>query len=232
MTSLHKHPDRNAATAAVAAQIVDAVESALARGPDARARLCLSGGTSPVPLYRELATRTLRWDRVDLFLSDERWVPGDDPDSNEGLVRRELMSGPAAAATLHGLYREGQSVDAAAPAVSAELANGADAPFDYCLLGMGGDGHTASLFPDARDVAALIASPADAVAVHVARLPQPRISLTAARLLRSRRIGLLMFGNEKLTVLERALGGDDAAELPVRCIVRQRSVPVDCHWAP
>jgi 6-phosphogluconolactonase len=173
------------------------------------------------------------WDRVDVCASDERWVPVDDEQSNELLLRRSLLArGAASAARVHSLYRAGQSVDEAAPEVSRTLADALDGPFDYCLLGMGADGHTASLFPDAQDIVGLLASAQVAVAVHVPRLAQARISLTASRLLQSRRIALLLFGEEKLSVLQAALAGGDVHALPVRCVLAQDAVPVTCHWAP
>ncbi len=227
---IRQYETREAATAAVARAVEAAVTAAVDAGR--RALLCLSGGTSPVALYRSLATRdALPWAQTDVTLSDERWVGVDDEQSNEGLLRRELLQGAAAAATLHGLYRAGQTPEAAVPALARDL-DVIDRPFDYCLLGMGADGHTASLFPDARDLPALLAAGAPVAAVHVPRLSMPRMTLTPTRLLHARQIGLLVFGDEKLIVLERAVRGEDPAELPVRCVLNQTGVPVTCHWAP
>jgi 6-phosphogluconolactonase len=232
MPEIRCHGDREAALEAVAAEMIAALESALADGPAARGALCLSGGSSPVPLYRALSARPVPWDRVDLCPSDERWVPVESPDSNEGMLRRELLAGPAASARLHGLYRDAAPVDDAAPRVAADLDAQLDRRFDYCLLGMGADGHTASLFPDAARIGALLDSTAAVEAVHVPRLDVPRITLTPRRLLRARGIGLLLFGQDKLAVLERAMVAGPAVALPVRCVLHQDAVPVTCHWAP
>ncbi len=228
-TRIERFDTREQATDAVAKVMAAAIERAVAA--DRRAWLCLSGGTSPVALYQALGATPLPWERVDLTLSDERWVPPDHADSNEALVRRELMQGPGAGARFHGLYRDRPAPDDAVDVVNRHFET-LDEPFDYCLLGMGADGHTASLFPDATNISELLAETEPAAAVHVPRLSQPRISLSPPRLLASREIGLLLYGDEKLIVLERALQGDDPAELPVRCVLQQTKVPVTCYWAP
>ncbi|MEM9386866.1 MAG: 6-phosphogluconolactonase [Pseudomonadota bacterium] len=227
--TIERFATREEATSALSGVMAVAIERAV--GADRRAWLCLSGGSSPVSLFRTLGRQTLPWGSVDLTLSDERWVPVDHADSNEALVRRELLQGPGAAARLHGLYREQPAPEDAVDAVNRHFAT-LDEPFDYCLLGMGADGHTASLFPDATNLAALLSEREAAAAVYVPRLSQPRITLSPPRLLASREIGLLLFGDEKLIVLERAMGGDDPAELPVRCVLQQARVPVTCYWAP
>ncbi|MEO0972723.1 MAG: 6-phosphogluconolactonase [Pseudomonadota bacterium] len=225
---VEKFDSREGAHLALAAAMDDAVRAALA---DARRPwLCLSGGSSPVALYGHLATSDWPWAQIDVTLSDERWVPGDHPDSNEALLRRTMVTGPATQATVHGLYRNLVTPDEAVPALNEHFASLAQ-PFDYCLLGMGGDGHTASLFPDASNLQALLQETRPVAAAHVPRLANPRITLSPPRLLASRHIGLLLFGDDKLAVLERALAGDDLAELPVRCVLRQGEVPVTCYWA-
>lgn len=228
---IERFPSRDAATTAVAQAITAAITAATAA--DRRAWVCLSGGSSPVDLYRRLgASPQLPWGQVDLTLSDERWVPADDADSNEALVRRELLAGDAGqAATLHGLYR----ADVAGPEAAVGELDAAFAgrpTFDYCLLGMGADGHTASVFPDAPDIEALLVHPGITAAVRVPRLAQPRITLTPRRLLDAHHIGLLLFGDDKLAVLEQAVAPGPVAALPVRTVLHQQKVPVHCYWAP
>src|SRR5690606_82450 len=109
--------------------------------------LAVSGGRSPIPLFERLATLELDWPRVHIQLVDERFVPPDHPDSNEGLVRRHLLVDNAAAADFHGLYQADASIEQAVAYANANLR-----PVDLAILGMGEDGHTASIFPGARQL--------------------------------------------------------------------------------
>jgi len=180
------------------------------------ATLVVSGGSTPVTLFRLLRRRALGWDRVTVLASDEREVPPDHPDRNEAMIRRELLHEAAGAAKLVSLYPPG-----AIPA-----------RFDRVVLGMGADGHTASLFPGSPDLAAALASKEALARVYVPRLEAWRVSLTPAALLTAGRISLLFFGTDKRAVFEAALASDDVAEYPVRAMLAQDAVPVDVYTAP
>src|SRR5690606_23036838 len=126
--------------------------AAAARATAARGefRLALSGGSSPAATYRELATRPVDWARVRVWFSDERCVPPDDPASNHGRARDALLAHvPIASEHVHRMPGELPPADGAARYEAALRAACADSDhtFDLCLLGLGADGHCASLFP-------------------------------------------------------------------------------------
>lgn len=220
---------------AVAHLVAEAVrEACRARG---RAGLVLSGGSTPVPVYERLAAMTLPWQEVTLTLADERRVPPDHAASNEGLIRRTLHRGPAAAARFIGLETPGADAAQAERAARERLAV-FPWPADIVLLGMGEDGHTASLFPGAAALARALAPPAGERAIVLVPdplppdAPFPRLTLTLPALLDARRILLLLAGEKKRAVLAQALEDDDMTKMPVRTILRQSHVPVEIHWAP
>lgn len=240
--TLVEHPDADALHAALA----DALATAIAEGVAARgvATLALAGGSTPFPAYRRLAARALPWAQVRAWPTDERWVPGAHPANNLRALREAFAGAPLA---LHGLLpavleRAAADAAAGAPDASAAEADLAALPtrFDACLLGMGGDGHTASLFPGEPRLAALLAPSGgpDAAVVTPAPLPPEapfaRITLTAQRLLRSRRLLLAITGAAKRAVLEAALRPEaDPLRLPIAALLHANGgAPVEIHWSP
>jgi 6-phosphogluconolactonase len=196
-------------------------------------RLVVTGGRSPGPVYDRLAQIDLGWSRVTLTLSDDRFVGLDSPDSNERLVRERLLQGRAAAAKLVPLKGDGRTP--AADAAAIEPAIRALVPFDAALLGMGDDGHIASLFPSTPDLAAALDPDGErfAVGVEVPGLAPylPRISLTGRALFDSRLIVLLTGGEAKRALIERVLT-DPAFAPPVAALIRQNRAPVRLIWSP
>ncbi len=226
---MHQYENRQAASEAAAAHIVAALERRLADG--AEAALVVSGGTTPVAAFQSLARQPLSWGSVSILPSDERWVAPEHDDSNEKLVRDTLLIGEAAPATFVPLYAEGTSAEQHVPTLDAKL-GALPTPFACSLLGMGTDGHFASLFPDAEGLAAGLDPDNDArcMSVRTAASPHPRMSLTLSALLDSDSIVLLVFGDEKLAVLDRARSDRDA--YPVSRLLQQDRTPVEVFWAP
>jgi 6-phosphogluconolactonase len=188
-----------------------------------RASLVATGGRSPGPVYDRLARSPgIDWARVVMTLSDERCVPADDPASNARLVRERLMKGEAAKAHLLPLWPEPE------PAALEALL-----PFDAVLLGMGEDGHVASLIPGDPGLAAAMDPGSARLTVSVpaglGKPPVARISLTLAALLAARAIFLLIAGEAKREVVAQAQAG---ADLPVRALIAQPRVPVRVLWSP
>ncbi len=217
--------------ASLSAQLAESVAADLTRAVAERgaASLVVSGGRTPVPFFEALAACTLDWSRVSITLADERWVAEDDAASNTALVREHLLRGPAAAATFVPLY-DGSADPQSGLASCREALAGLPSPLDVVILGMGGDGHTASLFPDTDfpDVD----DPAPCCVGTAPSEPRARISLTPSRLLDSRRIILHITGPEKWGVLEQACEPGPARALPIRLFLHQQRTPVDVFWSP
>ncbi len=225
----HFHDSREEASLAAASRIVAALTRRL--DSQSRASLVVSGGSSPAICYSALADTDLAWNRVQVLLSDERWVPPTHSDSNEKMVREELLIGHAAAADLLPLYDEQISVAARSSMLNEALVD-LPVPFACSLLGMGEDGHFASLFPDADDLelGLKVDSRTHFIPVNTAASPHPRISMTLAALLRSDEVILLFFGESKREVYERAKASSTA--LPVSKLLFQSRAPVHVYWAP
>lgn len=218
----------------LARELARSIAGDLAAAVDRRgaAALVVSGGSTPRPLFAALRRRELPWERVWVTLADERWVPAADAASNEALVRRHLLADAAAAARWLGLVNEAPTPEDGRDECERRL-RALPRPFDVVVLGMGADGHTASLFPGAAELAAGLdpRSPRTCLAVHPARAPHPRLSLTLAALLDSRRIVLHITGEEKWAVYRRALEPGPAEELPIRAVLRGAGDRLQVYWA-
>ncbi|MBV2134626.1 6-phosphogluconolactonase [Pseudomonas sp. MAP12] len=219
------YPDRDTCAAELA-QVLGARLRAdqLAGG---RARLLLAGGQSPLPLLGRLAGEALDWSRVDLSPTDERWVAADAASSNLQLLRTALPQ----ARLLDP--RQGPTPEQAAQAWGEQLAGWL--PLTAVLLGMGEDGHIASLFPGMPGLTAALADGASPSALVGAApvAPQVRLSSNLALLLRSDWLGLLVFGGAKREVLEAVLADQpETRQLPVHALVQQAGGRLQIHWAP
>ena len=219
--------------------LADALSDRLVKGLTAaiaargKASLIVSGGKTPLPLFERLAVTDLGWRHVQIALADERWVSTQDPGSNERFVREHLLHGHAAAASFTGLKTDAPTAARGAAGAWRAL-SGMLRPFDVVLLGMGDDGHTASLFPDSPGLAKALnpdAAPA-CVATRSPLPPQERITLNCAALLDSHDIVVSGVGEEKWQVYETALADGPVEHMPIRAIFRQTRTPVSFFWAP
>jgi len=189
-----------------------------ARAATGRFAICCSGGSTPKRLYERLAEPALAarfpWSRVHWFWGDERFVPHNHPDSNFGMMHAALLSGaPVPPGNIHAVPIEGLTPEQAAAAYEQTLRNFCDVPrldtaplFDVVLLGIGEDGHTASLFPGQP---ALDETRRWAVAVVGAK-PEARITLTFPALDSARDVIFLAVGAKKRDVVQAARSGDRA----------------------
>ena len=221
--------NRAAASAAAAARIAAALRERLQR--DGRAQFVASGGSTPADCYRDLSQQDLDWSMVRVVPGDERWVDPGHADSNAAMISATLLQNHAAAATLLPMYAQGVDIDARCATLDRAFRHAAQ-PFACALLGMGTDGHFASLFPDAArlDDGLDPDSRVRCLRVETSASPHPRISLTLAALLESDRLLLLLFGDAKRRVVEEAAGGTTG--LPVHALLAQHRVPVEIYWAP
>lgn len=216
---------------ALAEALADAVGSALREAVARRGRglLAVSGGTTPALFFRTLSQRDLPWSAITVTLVDERFVPEDSPRSNAGLVRANLLQNKAATARFVGLYSPAADVGTAASAAEAALEK-IGLPPDVAVLGMGPDGHTASFFPDAAELADLLdpAAPRMVAAVHAPSGIEPRLTLTLPVLAAAGLLALHIEGAEKSAVLDAVLAG---ADLPIGAVLRAAARPVQVYWA-
>ena len=222
--------DSREEASAAAAERISAALSRRLEG-QGEASVVVSGGTSPAGVFRELSKTALPWSDVHVILSDERWVPSDHEDSNEKLVRETLLAGEAQTASLLPVYREGVTIEERCSEIDEELLQ-APFPFACALLGMGEDGHFASLFPDAGNLreGLDVDSRQLCLPVETAASPHPRVSLTLAALSRSDEIVLLICGDAKRDVYQAAKTSTNGT--PVSHLLRQKRAPVHVYWAP
>lgn len=218
----------------LAAVAADAFRETIASAPQPRIAVCLSGGSTPLHLYERLlaagARAWLPWDRVHWFWGDERMVPMTDGRSNAGTAWRTLLAeGPAPAGNVHPIPVSGLEPDEAAARYAAELqafygASTLDSTrplFDLMLLGLGSDGHTASLFPGS---AALAERERWVVGVAHAGLAPfvSRVTLTLPALASARETLFLVSGADKREALAGVLAGADRPASRVRSCGRLR----------
>ena len=223
--------DRSSACTAAAELLAARISQALDSGPLAQASLVVSGGSTPGPCFDHLSGAALDWSRVTVVPSDERWVPATDPDSNERLIRQRLLRDRAEAGRLLSFFRADMDVAQAPAQIETDLHRVAQ-PFSATLLGMGEDGHFASLFPDFAGLPEALdpGNRAACVMVRTAGSPHLRISLTLSALLNSAHTVLLIFGEAKKTVFEAARAGGSA--YPVEALLRESRKPLTVIWAP
>lgn len=219
---------RESASSALADHIAAVLESAVTQRGNASIVVC--GGTSPLATFRFLRQKKLPWHNIAIVPSDERLVPVDHPDSNEGMIRRELMQDEAAVAQFVSLATAGTRNKQQLSGLNAQL-NSLVKPIDVVVLGMGHDGHTASLFPNSVNISIALSSDDACVIQHPPHLDDARLSLTPRLLLAAREIVLLFFGDDKRAIYEQAIDAGPVEELPIRFVLHQEQVSIRRYWA-
>lgn len=193
------------------------------------ATLVVSGGRSPVAFFQHLARQTLDWSNVVVSLADERWVPVEHADSNAGLLKKYLLQGPAAKAQFLSLYSASANLEQAADQADRLLA---ELPaIDVLILGMGDDGHTASLFPGSPNLAEALQADGSrrCYPMLAPTVPHQRLTMSRALLASAKHKILSISGQSKLTTLDTALAGDDVAALPIRAFLQPT---LEIYWCP
>lgn len=227
LLDLHRAPDAAQLAQELAAFVAQCLRQTL-RTKD-RALLVVSGGTTPAAFFDELRLQDVPWAQVVITLADERWVSPVHPDSNERVVRQHLLQGAAARAIWMPLWRDGLSTHEALPLLCGEL-DALPWPASVVLLGMGGDGHTASLFPHDASWVESGPDPDRCLAVPAPmppNVPVPRVSLSPTCLMDAEQVVIHLTGEAKWAVLQHAEQDGSAHDYPIRLAWQQRHAP--CH---
>jgi 6-phosphogluconolactonase len=220
-------------------------ENALQKAVDeaGEATFMVSGGSTPEPLYKALSQSNLPWESIYVALVDERWVEFNHDKSNEAFIAKHLIQNKAEIANLIGMKNDAATAVeglADCESVYQQLAQ----PFAITILGMGSDGHTASLFPHAQGLVDAISPNAEPLCAAITAQQSEvtgsiveRMTLTLSALLRSQHLILLITGEEKLAVLRKAQtpGKEeqgDVADMPIRALLQQQKIPLQVYWAP
>ena len=224
----HSHSDVGRSAQQLADTVADALREAIES--HGRASLVVSGGRSPVAFFQCLSRADLDWSKVVVSLADERWLDPRSTQSNEYLVCNYLLQGRAASASFIGLYQPAESLEEAARAAERAL-EALPQPIDVLVLGMGEDGHTASLFPDSPNLAQALDPEGSrcCLPMQAPAEPRDRLTLTAPMLLAARHQLLVIGGQAKVETLRRAIAGNDVREMPIRAFLHY---PLEIHWHP
>ena len=198
-----------------------------------KASIAVSGGSTPKGFFSVLSQSDIDWSKVTITLADERWVPIDSDASNTRLVHENLLQNKAKEAKFFHL-KQGNELTSETLADLNMAASKTLLPLDVLILGMGEDGHTASLFPCSDEITSGLDITNDAVLLKVQpkTASHQRISFTFASLITSKNIFLHSCGEGKKTVLTQALEGDNPFEMPIRAFLQHPSLNTQIFWAP
>ncbi len=224
------YDDRDEMADAVAGDIGFIIESALdARG---EALIALPGGSTPLPIYQKLAQAKLNWKKVTIVPTDDRLVPLTDEKSNIRAIAQAFLS---VGARVYPITSDIDDYHLAGNSANAKLAD-LKFPLDLVWLGMGADGHTASIFagPDLEEA---LNAPNGRHAVGVMPDPLPpeapvaRVTLTRSAILSARTVLITITGEDKKSLLEGAIADGQSSKLPIGRVLAEAEQPIDIHWA-
>ena len=224
--NLIEYPDREMMMMDLADRLASEInEAVLVNG---QASFAVPGGSTPGPIFDVLSATQVHWDKVTVLPTDERWVDEDSEFSNARLIRQRLLVGRAEQAKFLPLYRSGGELAETAAALSTEIAE--DLPLSVVLLGMGGDMHTASLFPGEELVGLM--RHGNSPVFYPVKMPGldpriARISLSETALNGAMSKHLLITGADKRAALERAIELNDPVAAPISAVAQNLNV----HWA-
>jgi 6-phosphogluconolactonase len=212
--------------------LADHVAVALAKAIEkkGKASLVVSGGSTPGKFFKALANKEIEWENVSVCLADERCVPRSSNRSNTRMITLELLQNRAAKAHLVPLYDDEGGIEKLSE-LEAEIRS--LLPFDVVILGMGNDGHTASLFPGADNLGAATQKDSKRVllAMNAPGAEEPRVTLSCSALTSAENIILHIEGDKKRETLDLAREAGDPAKMPIRYVLERRA-DLRVIWAP
>jgi 6-phosphogluconolactonase len=227
---------RNHLFTTLAAECQDLLSESISK--NGSATLFVSGGSTPAPLYDALSKMELAWKKIKVALVDERWVDEQNPASNEALIKRTLLINHAKAASFTGMKTAANTANKGQAETETKYA-ALPQPYTVAIVGMGNDGHTASLFPHADGLATALKTNSEQITVAIKAKPSTvtgpnieRMSMTVGALLKCDRIIVLITGEDKLAVFDQAMKPGSVEEMPIRALLLQEQVPVELYWAP
>lgn len=224
-------PNGGALAEALADTVADALAGAIAaRG---RASLAVSGGSTPKAFFAALSRKSIDWRSVTITLVDERFVPETSDRSNHRLVATNLLQNDAAKAKFIPLYHAVADVEDAVLVASGDVA-AIPRPFDVVILGMGGDGHTASFFPGGNNLEKALdpKAPRGVISMEAQDAGEPRLTLTFSALQDARLLVLHIEGEAKKPVIDRALAEGKDSALPIGRVIASAASDTEIYWAP
>mgnify|MGYP000473160623 FL=1 len=215
---------------ALAEQVSTLLQSALAL--KGKASIAVSGGSTPKGFFKALSEKDLDWKKVTITLADERWVDINSSDSNTRLVHEHLLQNKATAAKFFHLKQGEHLCDETLVDLNL-AANNTLLPLDVLILGMGEDGHTASLFPCSKEIQQALnqANPNALMKVVPTTAPHQRITFSFAALSASKNVFLHISGDSKKQVLGNALASTDIYAMPIRAFLHNDSITTQVYWA-
>ena len=226
--TLHQHPDKTTLDQALVAFVSEQLQTAIDQRD--KASLVVSGGSTPTDFFQQLSQQPLNWSKVIITLADERCVPATDDRSNAKMVQDLLLQNQARAARFIPMFVTDESIEDCRQRLQRVFANN---PFDVVILGMGGDGHTASIFPEAaeRDQALDLANDSLVLTTDPVTVTPDRITFTRKALLNSRQLLLHFTGDSKWQIFEQAQAKPQG-QFPISYFIHQDNLPLQVFFSP
>jgi 6-phosphogluconolactonase len=230
MYQLNEFNNREQFDQTLAKQVADLLSSAIAK--NGKASLAVSGGSTPKGFFCALSQHTLPWQKVTITLADERWVGIEDAASNTALVHQHLLQNNAAKAKFFHI-KQGDELCQETLTDLDLAAKSTFLPLDVVILGMGEDGHTASLFPCSDEISQGldVDNQHTFIKVKPKTAPHQRITFSFRALSEAKNTFLQIAGSGKKQVLEQAIAGTDKFEMPIRAFLQHPHINTQVFWA-
>jgi 6-phosphogluconolactonase len=192
-----------------------------------KALLAVSGGSTPKTLFNLLSRTKLEWSKITIILVDDRWLPSSHQDSNQRLVEENLLINNAQAATFIPLYQPQHTLINAASALN-NMFSEQSLTIDIALLGMGNDGHSASIFPCCEQLDEGLNTKATFLSTQPTSAPYSRMTLSADAINKAEHIFVQLKGDDKKITLEKALANNDEKAMPIRRFLNKNTTVLWC----